>query len=141
MGYAVILANYRGSLGFGRQLQMQLPGNVGRLDVRDCVAALESGMKKMDIDDALPKAIFGGSHRGFLGAHLVGQHADLFKAAILRNPVTNLVSMASTTDIPDWCCVEAFGKPADVEQQPSARMGDGSFPPSPEALAPASWLL
>uniref|UniRef100_A0A7S2YZT9 Acylamino-acid-releasing enzyme n=1 Tax=Pycnococcus provasolii TaxID=41880 RepID=A0A7S2YZT9_9CHLO len=135
MGYAVILANYRGSLGFGRQLQMQLPGNVGRLDVRDCVAALESGMKKMDIDDALPKAIFGGSHGGFLGAHLVGQHADLFKAAILRNPVTNLVSMASTTDIPDWCCVEAFGKPADVEQQPSARMGDGSFPPSPEALA------
>ncbi|CAN0575782.1 unnamed protein product, partial [Ectocarpus sp. 12 AP-2014] len=45
----------------------------------------------------------------FLGAHLTAQHPEIFKATALRNPVTNIASMVTVSDIPDWCYVEALG--------------------------------
>ena len=39
--------------------------------------------------------------------HLAGRYSALYRAVVARNPVTNLVSMLSTTDIPDWCWTEA----------------------------------
>ena len=56
--------------------------------------------------------VVGGSHGGFLGAHLIGQHPEMFKCAVLRNPVTDVASMVHLTDIPDWCYVETVGKDA-----------------------------
>lgn len=37
------------------------------------------------------------------------QAPDKFVAAAVRNPVCNLALMVGTTDIPDWCYVEACG--------------------------------
>ena len=52
----------------------------------------------------------GGSHSGFIGAHLAGQHPTLFQAFSLRNAVTNIAAMAAATDIGDWC-LEEVGLP------------------------------
>lgn len=46
---------------------------------------------------------------GFLAAHLIGQFPDLFASCVMRNPVTNIPAMYSTTDIPDWCHIEVTG--------------------------------
>eukprot|EP00960_Hanusia_phi_P064479 765802-Hanusia_phi.AAC.12 len=47
--------------------------------------------------------VCGGSHGGFLSLHLLAQFPSLFKAAAVRNPVTNVATMFGATDIPDWC--------------------------------------
>ena len=52
----------------------------------------------------------GGSHSGFIGAHLAGQSPTLFQAFSLRNAVTNIAAMAAATDIGDWC-LEEVGLP------------------------------
>lgn len=107
-GYAVLHVNYRGSIGFGQAALDTLPGHVGLLDVKDVIHAtvtmIDSGW--VDPDRV---GICGGSHGGFLTGHCIGQFPDLFKAAAMRNPVTNIASMLTATDIPDWCYVEALG--------------------------------
>eukprot|EP00793_Prasinoderma_coloniale_P000483 PRCOL_00005468-RA len=90
MGYAVAMPNYRGSFGYGDAFLEALPGRVGAVD-------------------EVPTVVWGGSHGGFLGAHLLGQHPEAFAAAALRNAVTNIASMVFSSDIPDWCATEALG--------------------------------
>jgi acylaminoacyl-peptidase len=46
---------------------------------------------------------------GFLAGHCIGQHPNLFKVAAMRNPCTNIASMVTATDIPDWCYIETLG--------------------------------
>ncbi|KAJ8599818.1 hypothetical protein CTAYLR_004023 [Chrysophaeum taylorii] len=105
-GYGVLVVNYRGSIGFGDL--NSLPGNIGEIDVCDVVSATRAALDQYPLDPDRV-AVVGGSHGGFISAHLVARHPDLYKVAAMRNPVTNLVSMISATDIPDWVHVEGLG--------------------------------
>jgi acetyl esterase/lipase len=104
-GCAVVVMSYTGSIGLLEEDLLSLPGHIGSWDVEDCYLALEKA--RMQLEDAsgkksLPVALLGGSHGGFLGAHLIGQYPTAFVAACLRNPVINIASMVDSTDIPDW---------------------------------------
>ncbi|NXE12877.1 APEH enzyme, partial [Lophotis ruficrista] len=105
MGFAVLLVNYRGSLGFGQDSVASLPGNVGTQDVRDVQLCVEQVLQEETLD-AGRVALVGGSHGGFLACHLIGQFPDTYHACVVRNPVVNIASMVTTTDIPDWCLTE-----------------------------------
>ncbi|XP_066924049.1 acylamino-acid-releasing enzyme-like [Clytia hemisphaerica] len=124
LGYAVLLCNYRGSTGFGKENLEALPGNVGDMDIKDVQNFAEILLEKFENRFNKKQIfVFGGSHGGFIGAHLVGQYPDFYSAAALLNPVTDMSAMMMVTDIPDWTFVES-GVP--YEQ--------GTIP-SPEILA------
>ncbi|XP_063065004.1 acylamino-acid-releasing enzyme [Engraulis encrasicolus] len=128
MGLAVLLVNYRGSTGFGQDSIYSLPGRVGTQDVLDVQYAVESVLTQGCFDEQ-KVAISGGSHGGFLACHLIGQFPDFYKACIIRNPVTNLTTMIGSTDIPDWCMVEAgldYSPDAQLDAAALAQMLDKS---------------
>jgi len=106
--YAILHVNYRGSSGFGQAALESLAGCAGSLDVQDVVAATRI-VTESGIVDPDRVGICGGSHGGFLAGHCIGQYPDIFKVAATRNPVMNIASMVTATDIPDWCYVEALG--------------------------------
>ena len=107
-GYALLLVNYRGSVGFSQAAVENLPSHVGDLDVKDVVNAVKH-LADSGLVDPDRLGVCGGSHGGFLTGHCIGQYPDLFKAACMRNPVTNIASMVTATDIPDWCFIEVCG--------------------------------
>ncbi|XP_048482643.1 acylamino-acid-releasing enzyme [Plutella xylostella] len=106
LGFASLSINYRGSTGTGQASVDFLLSRVGSADVTDCKYATDQTVKKFNND---PKRLFlyGGSHGGFLVAHLSGQYPEVYKAVVARNPVIDVASMFSTSDIPDWCAEEA----------------------------------
>ncbi|XP_068109014.1 acylamino-acid-releasing enzyme [Hyperolius riggenbachi] len=106
MGFAVLLVNYRGSLGFGQDSVQSLTGRVGDQDVKDVQTAVLQVLQEEPIDPQ-KVVLCGGSHGGFLSSHLIGQYPDFYKACIMRNPVINIPAMVGSTDIPDWCHVES----------------------------------
>ena len=65
------------------------------MDVADCMEALDHAISNPNLHlDASRVVVCGGSHGGFLAGHLVGQHPDRFKAAVLRNPVLDISLMS-----------------------------------------------
>jgi alpha-beta hydrolase superfamily lysophospholipase len=139
-GFAVAKVNYRGSCAYGEEALNLLPGRCGAMDVDDCVNALHIAQQQLAallttgatvpigggkpgeevaftgsaeavqrVKD-LPVQLFGGSHGGFLVTHLIGQYPNLFAGCVARNPVVNLAYTVGTSDIADWCFVEA-GRP------------------------------
>lgn len=130
-GLAVLHINYRGSTGFGEKFLDALPQRIGALDVIDCVDALNDVVeqKLVDKDNVV---VFGGSHGGFLGLHLIGQYPEMFRACCVRNPVCNVTAMSGVSDIPDWCLYEA-GLPYDAATPPTIAQQNQMFAASPIA--------
>jgi len=103
-GYTISLPNYTGSLGYGDGFVKRLvvPGNCGKLDVEDCYASIRHLIESGIAEEGPGKQfVIGGSHGGFLVAHLIGQFPDMFSAAVLRNPVI-AAGEISMSDIRDW---------------------------------------
>lgn len=46
---------------------------------------------------------------------LIGEYPTEYAAAVLRNPVTDLVHLYLTSDIPDWTLAQAMNEPFDFE--------------------------
>ncbi|OAV99835.1 hypothetical protein PTTG_05065 [Puccinia triticina 1-1 BBBD Race 1] len=111
LGHSIAYINYPGSLGFGQKWVEELPKRLSIADVDSCKLALDHLLsleliKKLGIGHRI--FVNGGSHGGFITAHLTSRYPDLFAAACMRNPVVDLVGTASGgSDIPDWSYAEA----------------------------------
>ncbi|KAF7307875.1 Peptidase-S9 domain-containing protein [Mycena kentingensis (nom. inval.)] len=100
-GYTISMPNYTGSVGFGEACVQALAGKCGSLDVEDCIATARHLVTLgISSEGSGKQFVMGGSHGGFLTAHLIGQYPDFFTAAAIRNPVMSTDPLSS--DIPDW---------------------------------------
>ncbi|EAL73324.1 hypothetical protein DDB_G0267742 [Dictyostelium discoideum AX4] len=103
LGYNIIIPNYRGSSGCGKDFIDCLPGKIGTLDKEDCLSSLNYSIEFIDKQgiDINRISIIGGSHGGYLATYLSIE--PLIKTVILRNPVIDNSFLATLTDIQDWC--------------------------------------
>ncbi|XP_011300433.1 acylamino-acid-releasing enzyme isoform X2 [Fopius arisanus] len=120
LGYAMIQVNYRGSTGMGSDNVEYLQGRVGDADVKDCVTATAEALKKYPWLDPNRVGLSGGSHGGFLVAHLSGQHPNMYQAVVARNPVINIAAMFTISDIPD--CMPYYFRCAAVSNESYDKM-------------------
>lgn len=74
LGYAVLQINYRGSTGMGSKNVEYLQGKVGDSDVKDCFKAIQDTLNTYEWLDPDRIGLYGGSHGGFLVAHLSAQY-------------------------------------------------------------------
>ncbi|GBC00833.1 hypothetical protein RclHR1_03990010 [Rhizophagus clarus] len=125
LGYAIALVNYTGSTGFGQDSVDALIGKAGDLDVKEVQASAQYFIDNGLVDPNKVIAM-GGSHGGFISAHLIGKYPDFYKACVMRNPVINIGHMASVTDIPDWCFSE-IGLPYSLTNPPIVKPSDYKF--------------
>jgi dipeptidyl aminopeptidase/acylaminoacyl peptidase len=95
-GYAVLLVNYRGSTGYGRQYMLKLRKNWGVCDVEDAVAGSRHLAEAGRID-AERTVIMGGSAGGFTVLQAMTQMPEAFTAGVCLYGVANQFHLAAET--------------------------------------------
>ncbi|NXN24025.1 APEH enzyme, partial [Nycticryphes semicollaris] len=118
LGFAVLLVNYRGSLGFGQASISSLLSRVGEQDVVDTQLAMEQALRSEPLDPHR-LALLAGSHGAFIALHLLTREPERYQACALRSPVSNLPALLGTSDIPDWRYI-SLGLPYSFERVPCA---------------------
>ncbi|XP_074770733.1 LOW QUALITY PROTEIN: acylamino-acid-releasing enzyme-like [Athene noctua] len=118
LGFAVLLVNYRGSLGFGQASISSLLSRVGEQDVVDTQLAVEQVLRSEPLDPHR-LALLAGSHGAFIALHFLTREPDRYQACALRSPVSNLLALLGTSDIPDWRYA-SLGLPYSFERVPRA---------------------
>jgi dipeptidyl aminopeptidase/acylaminoacyl peptidase len=95
-GYAVLIANPRGSTGYGDAFSESIFGQWGELEAQDFNALLNSLVRRgLSHKDKL--GVTGVSGGGHLSGWLIG-HSNRFKAAVPEQGVYNMLSMWGTSD-------------------------------------------
>jgi dipeptidyl aminopeptidase/acylaminoacyl peptidase len=94
-GIAVVVVNYGGSTGYGRNYRKRLEGNWGIVDVEDCVNAARHLVKRGDVD-AKRLAITGGSAGGYTALCAL-TFRDFFRAGASYFGVSDLEALFEGT--------------------------------------------
>lgn len=96
-GYAVLLANPRGSLGYGQAHSRSVIGKVFTSDADDLLAFVDEALTDPRLD-AKRVGVLGVSYGGGMTSWLVG-HTDRFGAAVSECAVNDWESFILTADI------------------------------------------
>jgi dipeptidyl aminopeptidase/acylaminoacyl peptidase len=97
-GYAVVLANPRGSAGYGERHGRAIVGALGTVDADDLLALLDVALGRDDCD-AGRVGVMGGSYGGFMTSWLASHAPGRFVAAISERAVNAWDSFAGSSDI------------------------------------------
>lgn len=107
-GFIVLRPNPRGSSGYGKEFRYANIRDWGFGDYQDLMTGVDHVLA-MGIADSNKQFVMGWSYGGYMTSWVVTQ-TDRFKAASMGAGLPNLVSMVSTTDIPDYIVAHAGGK-------------------------------
>jgi dipeptidyl aminopeptidase/acylaminoacyl peptidase len=94
-GWAVLALNPVGSSSYGLEFMTRLKNRWGELDLPQQLAAIKILQDEGSADERL--AIYGKSYGGYLAAWAITQ-TDVFKAAVVSAPVSNIESHFGTSD-------------------------------------------
>ncbi|MFY9235409.1 MAG: S9 family peptidase [Fimbriimonadaceae bacterium] len=97
-GHVVVFSNPRGSKGYGEAHTAAIRGDWGNKDWDD-IQAVTRWMQHQPYIHAGKIGIMGGSYGGYMTNWAIG-HSDAYKAAITDRCVSNMVSMAGSSDFP-----------------------------------------
>lgn len=90
-GFAVLLPNYRGSTGYGKQWEDALQGDPGRPEVVDCRAGRDK-LVSDGIADPERVVVTGASWGGYVSLLAVGMAPEAWSATVAIVPVADYVS-------------------------------------------------
>ncbi len=96
--YAVVLANPRGSAGYGEAHARSIRERIGTVDADDLIALFDAVASRPEID-ASRAGVLGGSYGGLMAAWLAAHHGARFRAAICERGVYAWESLYATSDI------------------------------------------
>jgi dipeptidyl aminopeptidase/acylaminoacyl peptidase len=100
MGYAVFQPNYRGSTGYGARFRSLNRGDISGKDWIDIESGV-SALLRAGIADSTKMALVGWSFGGHLTYWGI-THSTRYSAASAGAGATDLISMYSQTDIPEF---------------------------------------
>ena len=107
-GFVVLYTNPRGSTGYGEAFSQAIDRAYPSVDYNDLIGGIDAVVAQGYVDEK--RMYVGGcSGGGVLSSWVIGQ-TDRFAAAAVRCPVVNWMSMAGTTDIPQFT-YSFFDKP------------------------------
>jgi dipeptidyl aminopeptidase/acylaminoacyl peptidase len=99
-GYAILRPNPRGSTGYGKEFRYANVKDWGFGDMDDLMAGVDRVIA-MGVAHTDSLALMGWSYGGYMTSFAVTR-TDRFKAASMGAGLPNLISMTTTTDIPDY---------------------------------------
>jgi len=107
-GYAVLRPNPRGSTGYGKEFRYANVLDWGFGDFQDCMSGVDKVIE-MGVGHPDSLCVMGWSYGGYLTSYTVTK-TGRFKAASIGAGLPNLVSMVTTTDIPDYLVAHMNGE-------------------------------
>ncbi|MBO6574292.1 MAG: S9 family peptidase [Rhodothermales bacterium] len=107
-GYAVLRPNPRGSTGYGKEFRYANIMDWGYGDFEDLMSGVDH---VLDMGVAHPDSLLlmGWSYGGYMTSFAVTK-TDRFQAASMGAGLPNLISMVTTTDIPDYLAAHMGGE-------------------------------
>ena len=131
-GYAVVMANPRGSTGFGQDFVEGIWGNVwGGQCFDDLMAVADAVAARADVD-AERMAAMGGSFGGYM-TNWIGASTDRFRCLVTHASVFSMSGFYGDTDNPAWWLLEIgadpYRDPVSYDRfSPSLRVHDWKSP-------------
>ncbi|MCC7366018.1 MAG: S9 family peptidase [Dehalococcoidia bacterium] len=95
-GYAVLLPNYRGSTGYGREYMLKLRHSWGVYDVQDAKYGAEA-MAARGLADRRRLVIFGGSAGGYTVLQSLVDEPGFYRAAVCMFGISNQFTLVADT--------------------------------------------
>lgn len=107
-GYAIFRPNPRGSTGYGKDFRYANVKDWGFGDFEDIMSGVDKVIE-MGVAHEDSLCVMGWSYGGYMTSTIVTK-TNRFKAASMGAGLPNLVSMTTTTDIPDYLTAHMGGE-------------------------------